>query len=180
MSTAASPPAFEAVAIVVMGVSGCGKTSVGEAIARHFGTTFIEGDGLHPEANIAKMSAGIALTDEDRFPWLDRIGAEIAGATARGERIVISCSALRKTYRDRVRAFAGGRLTFIFLRGSEELLAGRMRARNGHFMPPSLLKSQLATLEDPTGEAGVLSVDIDGTTAEVIEIALEGLMKISG
>jgi gluconokinase len=161
--------------MVVMGVSGCGKTSVGEAIARHLGAAFIEGDSLHPQANIAKMSAGIPLTDADRFPWLDRIGAEIARAAGGGERIVLSCSALKKIYRDRLRAFAEGRLIFVFLDGSEDLLAARMRGRTGHFMPPSLLASQLATLEDPTGEDGVLRVDIGGTTADVIEIALERL-----
>jgi gluconokinase len=166
-------------AYVVMGVSGCGKTSVGEAIARHLGVAFIEGDALHPQSNIAKMSQGIPLTDDDRFPWLDRIGEEIRTALTEGKGIVTSCSSLRKIYRDRLRAFAGGKLTFVFLKGSEELLAGRLAARKGHFMPPSLLRSQFATLEDPSGEDGVLTVDISGTTAEVIEIALGELGKIA-
>jgi gluconokinase len=166
-------------AYVVMGVSGCGKTSVGEAIARYLDLPFIEGDALHPQSNIAKMSQGIPLTDDDRFPWLDRIGEEIRTALTEGKGIVASCSSLRKIYRDRLRAFAGGKLTFVFLKGSEELLAGRLAARKGHFMPPSLLRSQFATLEDPSGEDGVLTVDISGTTAEVIEIALGELGKIA-
>jgi gluconokinase len=184
MSMAASQPASEAMpataeAYVVMGVSGCGKSSVGEAIAAHLGIAFIEGDALHPASNIARMSEGIPLTDEDRFPWLDIIGREIAAAVAGGNGIVVSCSALKKIYRDRLRAFAGGRLTFVFLDGSEELLAGRLSARKGHFMPASLLRSQLATLEDPTGEDGVLSVDISGTQTEVLEIAIEQVMRIA-
>lgn len=175
MSMAALQPASDPVAYVVMGVSGCGKTSVGEAIAERLGLEFIEGDALHPQDNIAKMSAGIPLTDEDRFPWLDRIGAEIVASFDRGKSIVVSCSALRKIYRDRLRTFARSRLTFIFLEGSEETLAARMAVRTGHFMPASLLKSQFATLENPRGEEGVIAVDISGTSAEVIEITIEEL-----
>ena len=182
MSMAASRPASDPVAAnvgayVVMGVSGCGKSSVGEAIARHLGLAFIEGDALHPQTNIAKMSEGIPLTDDDRFPWLDMIGREIAAAVEAGRGIVVSCSALKKIYRDRLRAFAQGRLTFVFLHGSEAVLASRLATRKGHFMPASLLRSQLATLEDPTGEDGVLGVDVSGTQAEVIETAIEQVMK---
>jgi len=175
MSMAASQPLSEPMAYVIMGVSGCGKSSVGEAIARHLDLAFLEGDALHPDENVAKMSQGIPLTDDDRFPWLDKIGAEIGAAVIAGQGIVISCSALKKIYRDRLRAFAEGRLTFVFLRGSEALLTSRMAARTGHFMPVSLLKSQLATLEDPSGEEGVLTVDVGGTSADVIEKALDGL-----
>ena len=153
---------------VVMGVSGSGKSLVGEALAQTLGLTFAEGDTLHPKANVEKMSRGIPLDDTDRFPWLDKIGKEIASSLALGKGIVISCSALKKVYRDRLRGFAGGQLTFVFLKGSEEVLAPRMSARTGHFMPPSLLKSQLATLEDPSGEDKIITIDISGTTAEVI------------
>jgi gluconokinase len=174
---AASPPPFESrrrqtTAYIVMGVSGSGKSVVGAALADDLGLAFIEGDVLHPRANIEKMSMGIALTDADRFPWLDRIGKELAGALANRHGIVISCSALKKIYRDRLRGFAAGRLVFIFLSGSEAVLAPRMAARTGHFMPASLLKSQLATLEDPSAEDGVLTVDIDATTDRVIADAI--------
>ena len=175
MSMAALQPACDPVAYVVMGVSGCGKSSVGKAIADRFGLEFVEGDALHPEANIAKMSQGIALTDEDRFPWLDRIGRAVAASLAAGQGLVISCSALKKVYRDRLRALADGRLIFVYLSGAKGVLAARMAARTGHFMPPSLLESQLSTLEIPTEEEGVLTVDISGSQAEVIELALEGL-----
>jgi gluconokinase len=182
MSMAASRPASEPAAAnvrayVIMGVSGCGKTLIGEAVARHLGLAFVEGDVLHPQSNIAKMSEGVPLTDDDRFPWLDIIGGEIAAAVEAGRGIVVSCSALKKIYRDRLRAFALGRMTFVFLHGSEAVLASRLGVRKGHFMPASLLMSQLATLEDPTGEDGVLGVDISRTQAEVIETAIEQVMK---
>jgi gluconokinase len=172
MSMAASPYPSDPVAYIVMGVSGSGKSLVGEAVAADLGLVFVEGDALHPRANIEKMSMGIPLTDADRFPWLDKIGNEIAASLAIGEGIVISCSALKRIYRDRLRSFARGHLIFIFLSGSEELLTPRMAARKGHFMPASLLKSQLATLEDPSGEDGVVTVDISGTQQEVTADAI--------
>lgn len=177
MSTATSShpsedPSLQASAYVVMGVSGSGKSVVGEAVAENLGLVFVEGDALHPKSNIEKMSMGIPLTDADRFPWLDRIGAEIAASLAAGNGIVLSCSALKRIYRDRLRAFAGGRLTFIFLKGSETVLSKRMTQRKGHFMPASLLQSQLSTLEDPSAEDGVITVDISGTTQEVIAEAI--------
>jgi gluconokinase len=159
-------------AYIVMGVSGSGKSLVGEAVAADLGLAFVEGDALHPKANIEKMSMGIPLTDADRFPWLDKIGREIADSLAIGQGIVISCSALKRVYRDRLRRFAKGGLTFIFLKGSEEVLMPRMAARKGHFMPASLLQSQLATLEDPSGEEDVVTVDIGGTKDEVAADAI--------
>jgi gluconokinase len=174
MSTAASQQRSEPI-YVVMGVSGCGKTSIGEAVAADLGFEFIEGDALHPPANVEKMARGIPLNDEDRFPWLDRIGARIAEVDGHG--LVVSCSSLKKTYRDRLRSFANEPLTFIFLKGSEELLTERMARRKGHFMPLSLLKSQLATLEDPSGEPGVITVDISGTSQDVIERTLKAIAR---
>lgn len=141
--------------IVVMGVSGCGKSSVGIALAEALGARFIDGDDLHPEANKAKMGAGIPLDDSDRWPWLDLVGQ----ALAEGAGTVIACSALKRAYRDRIRAAAPGTL-FVHLHGSREILAQRLGARTGHFMPATLLDSQLAILE-PLGsdEAGcVLNV----------------------
>lgn len=168
-------------AVVVMGVSGCGKTSVAEGLAAALGAGFLEGDQLHPQANIDKMSKGIPLTDADRWPWLDRIGAELHAVTGAGAGagplggIVASCSALKRAYRDRLRAEAGGDLSFVFLRGSRELLIGRMQERKGHFMPANLLDSQLATLEDPSGEVGVVTVDIDAPLDEIVATSLERL-----
>ena len=155
-----------------MGVTGTGKSLVGAAVAEDLGLVFVEGDALHPRVNIEKMSVGIPLTDADRLPWLDKIGAEIIASLSASEGIVISSSALKKIYRDRLRSFAEGRLSFIFLRGSEDVLAPRIAARKGHFMPLSLLQSQLATLEDPSGEDGVITVDISGTAEEVIAEAI--------
>lgn len=162
-------------AIIVMGVSGCGKSSVGALLATRLGLPFIEGDVLHPESNVRKMAEGTPLTDEDRWPWLDIIGAELAKALDAGTGIIISCSALKRVYRERLRAAASGRLSFVFLEGSHELLASRMGARTGHFMPTSLLTSQLATLEVPTGEPGVVTVSIDQSLDAIVDDAISGL-----
>lgn len=164
-------------AIIVMGVSGCGKSTVGAELAEKLGIPFQEGDRLHPKANVEKMSAGIPLTDDDRWPWLDLVGAELREGYEAGG-IVISCSALKKSYRDRLRTACDGPLAFVFLEGSVELLTERMGARKGHFMPLSLLKTQLDTLEVPTGEPGVVTVDIDATPDEIVENALRGLKAL--
>ncbi|QKK26132.1 gluconokinase [Rhizobium hidalgonense] len=166
-------------AVVVMGVSGCGKSSVGERIAAQNGLTFLEGDQLHPARNVEKMAKGIPLTDDDRLPWLDRIGAEIKAAQNQSQGVVISCSALKRNYRDRLRRAAGGRLAFVFLDGSRELLLSRMQARQGHFMPASLLDSQLQTLEPPTGEPGVVTVAIDGVLDDMVALACEELRGVA-
>lgn len=164
-------------AIVVMGVSGCGKTSVAEGLAAALRADFLEGDRLHPQANIDKMSEGIPLTDADRWPWLDRIGAELHAATEAGSDIVASCSALKRAYRDRLRAEAGGDLAFVFLRGSRDLLIGRMQQRQGHFMPASLLDSQFATLEEPGVEERPIVVD---AAKSATELAAEILAALDG
>lgn len=165
-------------AIIVMGVSGSGKSSIGEGVAARLGIHFIEGDALHPVANVEKMSKGIPLTDEDRWPWLEKIGQEIAASLAKGEGIAVSCSALKRTYRERLRASAGGHLYFIYLHGSKELLTKRMGERKGHFMPASLLESQLETLEVPTGEPGVVTVDIDDTIEAIVDASVRNLQAI--
>jgi gluconokinase len=165
-------------AIIVMGVSGSGKTSVAEALAKALDLHFVEGDALHPASNVEKMSHGIPLTDEDRMPWLDLIGAEIAEAIEGGRGIVVSCSALKKIYRDRLRREAGGPLYFVFLEGSKALLLSRLSARKGHFMPPSLLESQLQTLEVPTGEPSVVTVGIDATVEGIAAAAVEALAAL--
>lgn len=159
-----------------MGVAGSGKTTVAERLATFWGLPLLDGDSLHPPANIAKSAAGVPLTDEDRWPWLDAIAARLAGETA--AEVVVTCSALRRVYRDRLRQGAGRPLVFIFLHGTPELLAERIGGRTGHFAPASLLPSQLAALEDPTGEPDVVRVEIDGTVVEVaarVEAALASL-----
>jgi len=165
-------------AIVVMGVSGSGKSTVAEGLAEKLGIAFIEGDKLHPKSNDEKMSEGIPLTDEDRWPWLDLVGAELRkGSESNG--VVVSCSALKKIYRDRLRQATGGPLAFVYLDGSLELLSRRMGERKGHFMPLSLLQTQLATLEVPTGEPGVVAVSIDTTPEEIVSNALSALKTVA-
>jgi gluconokinase len=152
-----------------MGVSGCGKTSVGEALAAHLGAPFVEGDALHPEANVAKMASGTPLTDADRWPWLSAIATRIAAEPS--PVIVVSCSALKRTYRDLLRSSSRRPVGFLYLHGTEAVLAERMSARKGHFMPSALLTSQLAALEDPRGEPGVVVVDIDAPLEAVVAAA---------
>ena len=150
--------AFIFPALVVMGVAGCGKTSVAQGIVAATGGRLIEGDAFHPPASIAKMSAGIPLNDNDRAGWLDRLGAELAAAVAAGERPVLACSALKRRYRDRLRAAVPG-LAFVFLDLPRSVAAARVANRPAHFMPATLVESQFADLEPPTGEARVLTVD---------------------
>ncbi len=169
MSTAASPRFSDAV--IVMGVTSCGKTSVGEKLAAELGAPFIEGDALHPPANIAKMSNGIALNDDDRWPWLQKIGEALQGDEAK----VASCSSLKKAYREKLSQAAGRPVTFIYLHGSRNVLAARIAARKNHFMPPSLLESQLATLEPPTNDEKALKFDIDLPVKEIVARALAQL-----
>lgn len=162
--------------VIVMGVSGSGKSTVGEELARRLGVPFIEGDSLHPPANIARMSAGVALTDEDRWPWLVAIGAALAAARRAGHGAVASCSALKRAYRDRLCQAAGGGLRFLFLDGARDVLAARIRARSGHYMPVALLDSQFAALERP-GPDEVLTLDVSRPAAELIDGAVRWLAQ---
>jgi gluconokinase len=141
--------------IVVMGVSGCGKSSLGAALAAALGLPLIEGDDFHPPESVAKMSAGVALTDADRTGWLDTLGRELA-AQQRGA--VLTCSALKRDYRERLRASVPG-LRFVYLALSREEAERRVAARAAHFFAASLVADQFATLESPVGEEGVLQVD---------------------
>jgi gluconokinase len=168
----------EAKAVVVMGVSGAGKSSVGEKLAERMGWHYVEGDSLHPDANVEKMAKGIPLTDEDRWPWLDLVGAELSRAHGKGEGVVVTCSALKRAYRDRLRDAVGGDLYFVYLDGTLDVLSARMRERQGHFMPASLLESQLATLEDPKGETKVVSVGIDEPVDDIVDAAVFQLSKL--
>ena len=161
-----------------MGVASSGKSVTGKAIARRLHAPFLDGDAYHPDANKDKMRAGIPLTDDDRWPWLDLVGNELATARGRGESVVVSCSALTQTYRDRLRREAGGTLYFVFLTGDPKVLEQRMGARTGHFMPTSLLQSQLGTLESPEHEAGVITVDIDASVDTIVSKAFDGITRL--
>ncbi len=154
-----------------MGVSGCGKTTIGNLLAADGGWLFIEGDDLHPPANREKMASGTPLTDEDRWPWLDRIAQVMKDHIGRGERIIVACSALKGKYREILRK--SGNVLFIHLDGSREVVAERLKTRTGHFMPSSLLDSQLATLEKPV--KGV-SLDIN-RPPEVIADEIREILK---
>lgn len=165
-------------AMVVMGVAGCGKTSVAEALAARIGGRLIEGDAFHPPANIAKMRAGIPLDDADRYGWLTRLGVELAGSVAAGERPVLACSALKRCYRGQLRQ-AVPDLGFVFLNLSRAAAAERVANRPGHFMPVSLVDSQFAALESPAGEAGVVSVDATQPVGVIVAEAIRCWPEVS-
>ena len=153
--------------IVVMGVSGSGKTTVAVMLAGALGVDFLEGDELHPPANVAKMRSGTPLTDDDRWPWLKAISARIDAWRAEGKAGVITCSALKRAYRD---ILIGARedVRLVYLRGSHELIQARMAVRHGHFMPLGLLNSQFATLQEPDDDERPIVVDVGGTPAEIV------------
>ncbi|HVW91425.1 MAG TPA: gluconokinase [Devosia sp.] len=176
MSTAASRPRSEdARIVVVMGVSSSGKTTIGEEIARRLHAPFLDGDQYHPEANIRKMSAGIPLTDEDRWPWLKALSEALHEAAGRKGVAVGACSALKRAYRDYMVATAGEPIVFVYLDGSFELIQSRIHARQHHFMPESLLKSQFDTLEPPGDGENFVAVKIDEPPARIAEAALKKL-----
>ena len=152
--------------VVVMGVSGSGKTVVGQALASDLGWPFFDADDFHPKENVAKMAAGTPLTDADRWPWLDRLAAEMKAIEERGANAVLACSALRQAYRDRISR--AGNVRYVHLAGDHDTIAARLAARKHHYMPPTLLASQLATLEAPT-DAIVIDVR-DAVPAQVGKI----------
>jgi len=155
--------------LVVMGVSGTGKSTVGRALAQRLGLGFVEGDDHHPQANIDKMAAGVPLDDEDRWPWLSELGRQVAEADGP---VVLTCSALKRSYRDLLRRSAGERpVLFVHLAGTREVLLPRMSARERHFMPSSLLDSQLATLEPLTEDEWGVAVDVEPPVDAVVDEA---------
>jgi len=158
-----------------MGVSGCGKTVVGEQLAQRLGVRFVDADDLHPPENKAKMSAKIPLTDDDRRPWLERLRREVIDATPPGATTVLACSALKRAYRQVLMDGAPG-VKLMHLHGSPALIAERLAARKGHFMPPDLLRSQFAALEAPDAAEGV-TVSIAGSVPEVVERCLTALQN---
>lgn len=151
---------------VVMGVAGCGKSSIGSAFAERIDATFTDGDDLHPPENVAKMARGSALDDDDRAPWLQKVGQALSDAEKLPH--VIGCSALKRSYRDIIRAHAGGDVGFIHLDGSRDLISRRMAARKNHFMPSSLLESQFATLEPLEKDETHVRIDIDQSPSAII------------
>jgi carbohydrate kinase (thermoresistant glucokinase family) len=151
-----------------MGVSGAGKSTIGEELAARLGWPFEEGDSLHPEVNVAKMHAGISLTDEDRRPWLERVAAWIDAQRAAKQPGIITCSALKRSYR---RIIIGDRpeVRLVYLRGGRDLMAEHLAGRHGHFMPASLLQSQIDTLEGPDPDEDPLTVDVGPSASQVAD-----------
>jgi carbohydrate kinase (thermoresistant glucokinase family) len=158
--------------VVVMGVSGSGKSTIGLLVADALGVPFVDGDSLHPKSNIAKMAAGTPLTDEDRWPWLQRVGTEVAAAEGSG--IVVACSALKRAYRDVIRTEAPEAI-FLHLDGSKSVLARRLEGRSDHFMPVSLLDSQLSTLQRLEPDEHGIVVDIAAPVDRVVQDAVAGI-----
>jgi gluconokinase len=164
---------------VVMGVSGCGKSTVGARLAEALNLPFLEGDVLHSERNVARMAAGVALSDQDREGWLQALADRLRQAHAAGQGLVLSCSALKRAYRDLLRSGAPG-LRFVYLHGDRALLSARMAARTGHYMPLSLLDSQLATLEPPGVEENVLAFEVAERPEDIVAAVLARLHSSAG
>ena len=162
--------------VVVMGVAGTGKTTIGPLLAARLGVPYAEGDDFHPQSNIAKMSAGTPLTDDDRWPWLDAIGDWAHGRAGLGG--VVSCSALKRSYRDRLRAVAPG-VIFVHLTGDRALIEDRMSHRQGHFMPTALLDSQFATLQPLEPDEAGVAVSVTGSPEEITGRAATALTSLS-
>ena len=165
-------PIAKPVVLVFMGVSGCGKTTVAAILAGRLGWQFAEGDAMHPHSNIEKMEAGHPLTDEDRWPWLQKVAEWVDERLDARENGLITCSALKRSYRDVINRRGSG-VMFVFLAGSKETIAARLAARHGHFMPSSLLDSQFADLEEPASDEPEIRVDV-GPAPDVIA---QGIME---
>jgi len=155
-------------ALVLMGVSGSGKSTIADRLAARLGWRYEDGDKFHPPANVAKMSAGQPLTDEDRWPWLQAIADEIDRLSAAGQRAVVACSALKRSYRD-ILVHGRDDVRIVFLNGTQDLIADRLAARKGHFMPPGLLASQFRTLEPPPPGERPITVSIDAPVEAIVD-----------
>jgi carbohydrate kinase (thermoresistant glucokinase family) len=152
--------------LVVMGVSGCGKSTIAGLVSDRLGWPLEEGDALHPKANIDKMAAGHPLDDEDRWPWLEKVAEWVEQRLDAAESGVVTCSALKRSYRDLIDR-RGGNVVFVYLCGSRQVIAERLAARRGHFMPPGLLESQFADLEAPAPDEPHLTVDVGPAPGEI-------------
>jgi len=155
------------VILIIFGVSGAGKTTVGKLLARELGWSFIEADDFHPAANIEKMRSGHPLTDKDRWPWLEQLRQQIERSFSAGENAVLACSALKRAYRDRLRV--SDEVKFVFLSGDYALVEKQLRSRHGHFMNAALLQSQFDDLEEPKADENVLTIKLGGTPEEIVE-----------
>ena len=155
-------------AIVVMGVAGCGKSTIASALAERLGWDYVEADRFHPRANIEKMTAGIPLGDDDRWPWLDAMASHLAAARSQGRPCVLACSALKRRYRERL---AGGHddIQLVYLQGSYDTILARLAGRTGHYMPPSLLQSQFEALEEPRAEERPITVSVQESPDAIVE-----------
>lgn len=160
--------------LIVMGVSGSGKSTIAERLAERLAWSFEDGDKFHPARNVAKMSAGEPLTDDDRWPWLLAIADEIDRVCRSGEHAVIACSALKRAYRD-VLVHGRDDVRIIFLNGTQALIAGRLAGRKGHFMPPGLLESQFKTLEPPDASENPITVSIDASVDAIVDAVVRQL-----
>jgi len=158
--------------MIVMGVCSCGKSSVASGLAETLGAIFLDADDYHPASNIEKMSRGEALNDADRWPWLQLFASKLATQTGSA---IGACSALKRVYREKLTEAAGEPILFIHLHGSRDLLEQRIAARKNHFMPPSLLQSQLDTLEIPASDELAITIDVSASKAQVIQLTLEAL-----
>lgn len=174
-ATTARTNLFRIRVLVIMGVSGCGKTAVGRAVAQQWGADFQDADDWHTEEAVAKMAAGHALTDEDRAPWLERLRQKVIAATPAEGRTVLACSALRRRYREALRNGQEG-VQFVFLEGTQDLIASRMAARKGHYMPTTLLDSQFAALEVP-GPDEAISISINQPLEKVVADVLNVVVR---
>lgn len=153
--------------VIVFGVSGAGKTTLGKLLARELGWRFLEADDFHPSANIEKMRSGRPLTDQDRWPWLENLRKQIKRSLAAGENAVLACSALKRAYREQLRVSA--EVKFVFLRGDYALVEKQLRRRRGHFMDPALLRSQFADLKEPGPDENALTIELGRTPEELVE-----------
>ena len=172
--TPAAPSPSDAIAIVVMGVSGSGKSTVAQALARHYGFALLDADDFHSAAAKAQMASGVPLTDAQREPWVDALGEALRQFTARGESVVLAFSGLRSAHRQRLRA-AGVPMRFVFLHADAAVIARRLGLRAGHFMPPALLASQFEALQPPADEPDVVAVDVGAPLDAVVARATAGL-----
>ncbi|OZI61739.1 gluconokinase [Bordetella genomosp. 11] len=164
----------EPVVLVLMGVSGCGKTTVAAILSGRLDWPFEEGDALHPQSNIDKMHAGQPLTDEDRAPWLEKVAQWVEECLDKGENGLITCSALKRSYRDIINRRGHG-VQFVYLAGSKATIAARLAARHGHFMPPSLLDSQFDALQEPTADEPAIRVDIGPAPSAIANTIIQTL-----